>query len=416
MGITLNDYVINLNGNPAANADGSDIRVDTTRHGLIVAAGFAEDARLAGVSVTDEKSQTLLQRNFFVSPFIPRISLRDVVAPLISSTNTAVPYNLGASSGQQSQSIINTNSFYFTGYNDVILIKNTHVVSLILPSILARVAIFLPQASGHAILRSFSVNEKNENTMTKFKVKSFDASYAVGTAETLKKLTYRISSTAPIISFSGGHSIATLGVTKDDLVIWAASDTSVDAETVEISLANAGVSYQNLLNETFAHAITNPLDNKQYKVGSAVRVDRVKADGTIRADFLDVTGSVQAIRLTPSVEILFSPAAYTPPAENLAYFQFHVPVSQRLLPKYQPWMLALLDALQHTGELGQIGNWPAEVLQSDALGVPTEWNETMIWAIHKDFLNANYLPFGAVEILGSRDLMEARREQLTKQL
>lgn len=383
------DYSLNTAGD-AANNDGSDLSVGTSANGLIVAAAFAKDDSLAGAISVDPT----------LGPIIPDITVLDVVSPLAVSLDTAVPY--GLSTGQSQEAIAKMLGTY------------GRVISIVIPAIFARVAIFSPQNAGTATVRATAKDVVGANMVNRLAVKSYDANLSITDELSLKKLTYRISADQPIFDVWNDHTFAQIDVKKDDIVIWAASDTSPNADVASVDLTNAGVDLQNLMALLYPVTITNELGT--FKVSSLVRVDRAKEDGTIKATFRDVTGAIGAVRLNPSVEIVHESAyPIIPQAQNLAYFQLHVSVNDRLVPSYPQWLLDLIRSQQGSGLLGQVGNWTREPLMVNNQGIAMLWNEIMIGSIDKALLDGNHIPFGAAEIFADRDAMEDRRELLNSQ-
>jgi hypothetical protein len=212
-------------------------------------------------------------------------------------------------------------------------------------------------------------------------------------------------------------------VTPNDIIILAASDTSPNAQNISVTVG-ASVQIQNLLSDAdarYSAELTNPDTGEAFKVGCIVRVDRVKTAGTYEAVLNDVTGAVQAVRLTPAFEIVTAPETnYQPPEElpdNLAYFKVMVERTHKMTNVYPRWLLSLLDNLSPSGSFGKMANWPMNVLESDPeTGEPLRWNELQLWAIDRAKVTGTYIPFGEAYIYPTRAEVAADWLLLDKQL
>lgn len=424
MALTLNDYTLRVDGS-GERATSGDIAVGASNHGLIVAGAFAVDARLAGINI--QEFTTALPRPNpppppptpppraprIVDPWIPFIDARNALTSYIFSTDTAVPYNLQRLLSGTQRLIGNT-------------VRAT-VITAVFPAIVARVALFNvmgPPGTLAPIIRAKSLREDGADALEKFLVRSYDPNFTLGTDDRLLSLTYKVSNKQPFIMVGSNQTqVVFEDVTKDDIIVIAASDTSPNAATAGITVG-PGVTLQNLLSPADARhsrTLTNPQNNEVFTVGSVMRVDRLKSAGTYEATLIDVTGSCQAIRLTPSFEVVTTPATqYVEPEilpDNLAYFKVMVERTGRMVNVYPRWLLNLMAALAPSENLGMMANWPMQVLETDPeTGQPTLWNELQLWAIPRANVTGAFIPFGEAYVYPTRAEMAAEWLLLDKQL
>lgn len=394
MAFTLNSYDPVLGGS-LNNATGAELTLPVVAKGIVVSAAFAADERLAGV-------QTEIEDFRVVSPPVPTILQRNIIAPLVATTNTAVPYNMRSAPTLRMERAARSTA------------RGT-VISLVFPAILARVAVLIPTETGNMGIRAESTldNDGVTNAMKKFVAKSYELDHTLTNGDTLKKITYSIAPDQPFLDAYNTKTIAELDVVEDDIVLVACSDTSPDAETISVDVLDA-FDVDNLLNESHVSTLTNPDTSVEYKVGSLVRADHVRETGRLRYEFTGVAGAIQAVRLVPSIQVVQT--AYPVPDTDQGYFELHVQINDRWEPMYPDWMLAFLSAKEGTGTLGPVDNFPREVVSYDQDGFPKIWNEIQLWTGDKDDLTNANIPYGTVNVFPTLASYEARHQTLIDQL
>jgi hypothetical protein len=333
----------------------------------------------------------------------------------MASAHTAIPYDLEKLAAVQVSA-----RFAQTGRWTVRGEARARVITLIFPAVLARISLFSVEETGTIVTRAESEDETGANVIKKFVAKSWKANYTgLGEDEILKRISYRVSSTTPFLDVWSTHTEAKVEVEANDIIIWAASDTSPNADVAYVDVAHNNISFQNLLSTNYIATLTNPDTGREFKVSSLLRVDRVKGTGEFSAIFRDVTGSIMAIRLTPVWEIKTGPAtAYTAPptGQDYAYFYLDVPTTDRLVPRYPNWLISTMKRLKPRGRLGLVDNFRLDTLAEDEEGTPILWQERRIFAIHRDDLNFTNIPSSGAYVFADRDEMEDERERLLASL
>lgn len=411
MALSNLSYTLRTDGSAQRTSSG-DLAVGASNFGLIAAAAFADDPRLAGVNETEVASIVQQRR---VSPPIPIIDARNALAQYIYSADTAVPYNIEKLLGTRTQTTTQGRQ----------TVTKVYVITAVFPAILARVALFYvsgPAGTLTPVIRATSTRDDGSDAIKKFLVRSYDASYNLGSTDQLLSLNYKISQKQPYIDVRNDKTFVEYeDATANDIIIIACSDTSPNAGSINITV-DPGISIQNLLSHTDAKyyaTLTNPYTSEEFTVGSAVRIDRVTSDGVYKATLTDVTGAVQAVRLTPAFE-LTTITSYNPvtmPEDNLAFFKVMVERNDRMQPIYPNWLLALQESLASSGALGLYGNWPMNVIEyDDETGEPKLWNELQIWAIDRNQITSANIPFGEAYVYPTWQEVISEMTLLDKQL
>lgn len=387
-------------GGEESNTTGAALVVPAEAQGLVIAAAWAADWRLAGM-------QTEQMTYKVVSPPIPMIAARNINHALAATEHTAVPYSLRSEPTVRMERAAKSTA-------------RAIVTSGVFPALLARVAVFVANETADITLEAVSKLDTidpakgNDNAMEKFKVKTFSINKTENSGDEFKKVTYTLAAMQPFVDVFNVETECHVDVQVGDIIVYAASDTSPDAETIGVTVLES-FDVDTLFQDSHVASLTNPDNGVTYKVGSLLRVDFCNEAGKLKVKFDGVAGAAHITRLVPSKQTVQN-TSYPTITEDLAYFELHTQYNDRLEPIYPDWMEAFLDAKEGSGALGLQDTFIKEPKAYDEDGNPTLFNVIEQWSCAAADLTSGNIPYGTIKPYADVATFEANRLILMAQL